>query len=158
MQLYCYTFQAERSLAFALGAPWNEFREYYQGEQRLAGVKRLRQRVQDILEHYQVTVTPITREEFGRNLPSFGLFRYLFGRWISNRKKYWSFSSQEISFAALTLNSLVNVLETSGRPDQEFLISLRMDLCSFRSMLEERCYGLAEIHHARWLEHFWQAD
>ncbi len=32
LRLYCYTFQAERSIAFALGAEWSGLREYYAGE------------------------------------------------------------------------------------------------------------------------------
>lgn len=156
VSLYCHIFQAERSVGFALGAPWPEFLEYYQGE-RIAGVKRLAAILNETVERHRIPLVPRSRQEMAKRAPAQSIFYLLFGRWINNRRSAWRFSSEIIAFMALNLQDLVSVLELVMRPDQDQLISLRMNLCYCRSVIEICCHGLDEIRRARELEHFWKA-
>jgi hypothetical protein len=157
LRLYCYTYQAERSVGFALGANWAEFLEYYSGE-RIGGLKQLSEEIQEVLARNGLNRAPVTREEAARVVPSVNLFRYLLGPSINRRRAYWSLCDTEIRFMSSRLNELVGVLSSDQRPAPDTLISLRMDLCLCRSAIEIHCYGLPEIRRAQHLEHFWQAD
>lgn len=157
VRLYCYTYQAERSIAFGLGAEWSELRQYYSGE-RMDALRSLSQQARQMTAHYPGVRVPENREEAWRGIRAVGLFQVLFGNWVSRRKRSWSFDIRGVSFMAATLAKLVQMQDLPTRPPQDELIALRMDLCSCRSMIEAQCYGLVEIKKARWLEHFWQAD
>jgi hypothetical protein len=157
IEMYAYTFQGERSIAFALGAPWDELRAFYQGE-RIAGLKSFNIAVHERLNRQQVKCLCLNRNQISLYPSPVRLHQYLFGKWVSRWKRQWSFPAEAICFMATALDSLVHHLESETRPDQNDLIALRMDLCTSRSIIEDRCYGLAELALARRLEHFWQAD
>jgi hypothetical protein len=157
LKLYSYTFQGERSIAFALGAPWPELLDYYRGR-RLEKLKRFTDYFLDQTLHQGIAGPPLRGKELARYAPSYGIFQYFFGKWVSQWKRRWPFYPQMICFMASALQSLVKTLETEARPDQQALIDLRIDLCLSRSAIEDRCYGLPALEVARRIEHFWQAD
>jgi hypothetical protein len=157
IQLYCFTLQGERSIAFALGAPWPELRAYYVGA-RVDALKRFTQRFGEWLARQGISYPTLRSSELGPAFPSVGLWQYLLGKWMANRKSQWTFAASAAWIMASALRSLVQVLDSEVRPDQELLISLRIDLCTSRTMIENRCYGLTELKRARRIEHFWQAD
>jgi hypothetical protein len=157
LTLYCYTLQGERSIAFSLGAPWSELRAFYSGE-RTAGLKRFVRCVDEKLNEFELQSPAPGRDELARFARSPGLFQHLIGRWVSRWKRRWTFPGPVFGFMASALHSLVNVLEAPTRPRLEDLITLRMDLCTSRSFVEDLCYGLAALRLARRIEHFWQAD
>jgi hypothetical protein len=157
IQLYCYTLQGERSIAFGLGTPWSELRAYYLGE-KMDALQRFTQHFAECLARQGVPFLALPRNEMGPYFPSVSLLQYFLGKWIANRKSQWTFPGPAGGFMAYALRSLVQALDSEIRPDQERLISLRIDLCTSRTMIENRCYGLRELLRARRIEHFWHAD
>jgi hypothetical protein len=157
LKLYCHTFQGERSIAFALGAPWPELRQYYLGE-RITALRTFTTSFNEMVVRWGCALALQGREKLGPYGQPVNLFQYVFGKWITKWQNQWSFSAQVVCFQASALNALVKVLDSDIRPGQEELISLRMDLCQSRSWIEDRCYGLAELTLARRIEHFWRAD
>lgn len=156
VRLYCYTFQGDRSVAFGLGAPWSELRDYYGGD-RLSGLLRL---LHDLREWSpspdQLALEPLRSQVFGKHRPP-GLFRVLFGKWLAPWRKTWTFTTRELTYMAAVLGELVRLLEQGQKPDLAKMYELRQELCACRSLIEDRCFGMPEIKRARWLEHFWQA-
>jgi hypothetical protein len=157
LRAYCFTVQGERSIAFALGAPWAELREYYYGE-KIVGLRLLVDDFMEILTFRGVQFPALGRNEVSPFWNTPGLWKCLFGKWVSRWKNHWSFPAEMLAFMAMALQSLARFLDSEARPGQEELISLRMDLCTSRSAIESRCFGLSEIQRARRIEHFWQAD
>lgn len=158
IRLYCYTMQGERSIAFSLGAPWPELREYYRGA-RLAALKEFVQCFHERLERHKIKVPTVNRNELGAFFSWLYPYQCLFSYWTSRWRRHWSISAPVVGFMASALDSLVHHLDSEIRPDQEVLISLRMDLCASRSLIQDfYCNGLDEINRARHIEHFWQAD
>jgi len=156
LRLYCYTHQAYRSVAFALGADWSEFLEFYRGE-RLEELNRLVADGYRLIDRLGLSRKSVPKAEVARTIRPLGIVRYFLGPYLASWKSHWQFSGEEFTFMVATLVALVSVLETGTRPSQEALISLRMDLCFCESVIQERCHGLAEINRASRLEHFWQA-
>jgi hypothetical protein len=166
LELYCRTYQAERSIHHVLGKDWSELLAYYQGD-RLDGLRSAAQRLGECLRRHGIPLLSDREKERQRAVPPrglvgeflmYGIYRPLFGRWLARWWKSWSFSDRELAFMALTWNDLVLVLETTARPAQDDLIALRMDLCACRSTIEDRCEGMVEIKRAGQIEHFWHAD
>jgi hypothetical protein len=155
--LYCHTLRGERSIAFSLGAPWSELRAYYLGK-RMDALRRFAQYFTEGLSGQGVHFPAPHRNEMGPYFASVSLLQSFLGKWIANRKSHWTFAPPASGFMASALMSLVEALDSETRPDQERLISLRIDLCTSRTMIENRCYGLRELTRARRIEHFWQAD
>lgn len=157
LELYCYSRQGERSIAFGLGADWSELREYYRGE-RSEGLRNLAVRMGRVLDQNGIRSRSWQREEADRHWPSLGLLQYLFGKLIVRWKTWWSFSEEELSLMAFSLHTLLQVLELPSKPDVEALVDLRMNLCLSNYIIEKRGHGLPDFDRARWLEHFYQAD
>ncbi|HXG09154.1 MAG TPA: hypothetical protein VNK04_05135 [Gemmataceae bacterium] len=165
LRLYCYSYQAERSIHYALGREWAELLNYYRGE-RFDGVRSVADYLNKLVARNGLEgLVRTAKERLPHAVPPgpvrelfVHLYRFLVGRWVARWQKRWSFSDQELCFMAATLNGLVRVLESATRPDPQDLISLRLDLCWCRSMIEDRCYGLLEIKRAREIEHYWQED
>jgi hypothetical protein len=154
IRLYCYVFQAERSIACGLGAPWQQLREYYSQARRVA-LDGLARNIAEKLASSGHRETGTTRDEVARETP--GIFHVLLGRALNRWKRTFRFPGSFAEFLARTLKKLLQTLDSAPPPGQNDLIALRMDLCCCRSILEATCAGLAEISGARRLEHFWQA-
>lgn len=156
LRLYCYTFQAERSIAFALGAEWSELREYYAGE-RAEGARAFFNELQQFVSTNGFFFPGQTLREVERTVRPVGLFRYFFGKWLARCKQGWFFSGRYLYYAAANLSSFLDLLSSPTRPEQQTLVALRMALCSSRSLIEMRCHGWEELARAMQVEHFWKA-
>ncbi len=156
--VYYYTLQAERSIDKVLGNDWSDFREYYRGE-RADAVQQIIDRLKDLLSRHGFPLTPPSEEELARSYPSLGLFQYLFGKVIARWKKRWSFPGHEVCSMTTNLVSVLQLLDAPTKPDNmEVLVPLRIRLCHCRSMIENRCYGLAVLQCRIRIEHLYQSD
>jgi hypothetical protein len=158
LRLFCTSCQGYRSVHRALQqGHWTAFQTYYSPEKREA-IRR------DIKWLVNLTflpcrdLPPLNADAMSRITPSLGLFRVLFGRWFSRRKRTWQFAVEEIRFLTSRLQHLLDLLDQPERPPAEELISLRIDLCNCSGIFEMHCYGLPELERARYIEHFDQTE
>jgi hypothetical protein len=84
-------------------------------------------------------------------------FLYLFRRVLNPFSTVWSFSKDELAFIYSVLDTVLRTLSSTARPDQEFLIDLRMRLYDCQWMIGNRMCGLRELDKATYVEHFCQA-
>jgi hypothetical protein len=156
LQMYCFTFQGERSIAFSLGAPWEEVRAFYLGR-RLALLEWFAAQVDTKMKILGLDRPALKRDELGPYWPEVGFFGCIFSWLMAPRKRHWSFDRQALVFMASALASLIRCLKSDIRPSQESLISLRIDLCMSRTMIEDRCPGWQYLGRVRQVEHFWKS-
>jgi hypothetical protein len=153
--LYCWCRQAERSIDFALtggSAQWTRFREYYDARKRdgmLSALEELRAFGVHLLE-------PPAHDKVAY-LSFWSFFPYLFRRMLNPFKTAWSFSKDELAFIYAVLDTVLRTLASSARPDQEFLIQLRLRLYDCQWIIGNRLCGLPELNKATYVEHFCQA-
>jgi hypothetical protein len=163
LELYCYSYQGERSIHFALGREWAELLDYYR-DARIDGLKSVAHRLNALISKYGLGTFVSRVQEPGSRKAAparelvVHLYRHSFGKWLGPWKSHWYFSDRELGFMAAALNDLVSMLESGSRPSQEEIVALRMDLCQSRSTIEDHCYAVPEIKRALDLEHFWSAD
>jgi hypothetical protein len=158
LRLFCVSCQGYRSVHRALqDDSWPAFQTYYTAEKRQA-VRRLSERLVNLTPSPCRDLPPPKGDELSRITPSVGLFRVLFGRRLSKRKRTWQFAVEEIRFLTSSLQRLLNLLEQPDRPPGEELIALQIDLCNCSGIFEMHCYGLPELERARYIEHFDQTE
>ena len=153
--LYFWCRQAERSLDFTLtggAAQWTRFTEYYDDRKRGGLVSALEQ-LRALGVHW---LKPPSNEKVAR-LSVWAPFLYLFRRVLNPFKRVWSFSDGELAFIYSALDTVLRTLSSMARPDQAFLIELRMRLYDCQWIIGNRMCGLRELDKATYVEHFCQA-
>ena len=154
LKAYCYSCQGYRSIHRALQQGyWSAFQAYYDLNRRNDLESLVRQLDDQTPPPYRNRIPP-SAAELARITPAPGLFRFLFARWLGKRKRSWPFMVQEIRYLSSTLGRLRSVLEESRAPPNSSLIALRNELCNCSGIVEMRCYGLAELDRAKYIEHF----
>jgi len=156
-KLYFYLFQAERSIDKVLGNHWPDFLVYYNSE-RVTAIQVVVNRLGDLLPRQETGSFSFNRQEITRGAPTLGIFKYFFGRRIARWKKGWSFPVRELCYMATSLKAVLQLLSRLTKPDLKCLVSLRMDLCSCRSIIEIRCRGLPVLDYGMRIEHLYQSD
>ena len=156
-ELYFYLLQAERSIDKVLGNHWPDFLNYYNSE-RVTAIREVIGRLGDLLRRQGTGSFAFNRQEITTGAPTLGIFKYFFGRRIGRWKKSWSFPARELCFAAASLNAVLQLLNCPAKPDLKCLVSLRMNLCSCRSIIEIRSPGLPVLDYGVRIEHLYQSD
>jgi hypothetical protein len=157
LKIDCYSREAERSVHRSLDAKWVEFQAYYRGT-KSDDLNSLTHFVAKLVGSDGTHYHSLNREEVWKFISQPGILRYLFGHWIANQKKSWSFPIPAISFVASTFKTLINVLDNDYKPASDQLISLRMDFGICEAPIENRCHGLKELELAQKIDHFHRTD
>jgi hypothetical protein len=153
LKLYSYMLQAERSLDKALGADWSDLPAFYSPD-RIEAIKQLVQTIRQRDIQCQSASLPRNRYHVFQGLRLPECMHLLLGKAIGERRKAWALPSLEVAFMAACLDAVVGLLGQTIKPDPNVLISLRMDLCVCRSIIEARCAGWTGIERAKNVEHF----
>lgn len=148
VRLYCFVHQAYRSVAFAVGADWAEFAQYYRGP-RLDGLKRLLADLGPVVTALDLPRTEVAQEAWS--------VVTLLARWSAAWSGSVYLTPKQVAFIGASLRRLIQFLESDVAPEYTARIELRMDLCFCEDLLLARCGGWPEVKKARRLEHFWQA-
>ena len=155
LALFCVLRQAERSVHYAHSSAgsWNEFIDYYD-DSKMANV------AESIRLLKAAGAASIDLEI--RRSPSEGVFMgILFGaarRLVNPYKSDWSFTAEEVSFFAATLERLTAVLASRVQPRNDDLVALRMHCHECHAVISRKLIGVPELERALWIEHFRQAD
>jgi hypothetical protein len=153
--LYCWCRQAERSIDFALtggSAQWSKFTEYYDDRKR-AGMASALEELKALGVHL---LNPPAHEKVAY-LSLWSPFLYLLKRMRNRSRAAWVFSKEELAFIYSVLDKFFRTLDSRAKPDQEFLIQLRMRLYDCQWIIGKHLCGLPELARAAYVEHFCQA-
>jgi hypothetical protein len=153
--LYCWCRQMERSIDFALtggAAQWIRFLEYYDDRKRKGMAKAL-----ESLRALGVHLLPPPIQNKVARLSRWSPLLYLWRRMINSFKTAWSFSNEELAFIYSGLETVLKTLDCRAKPDQEFLIQLRMRMYDCQWIISSHLCGLRELDRAAFVEHFCQA-
>lgn len=154
LTLFCYFRQAERSVHYALSCPsqWRQFVAYYD-ESRQAQITALL----GMLKDAGAVLDRVPKRQAVAPNGWLSMARSVAGFFLNSLKNSWSFSVDEVSFFAATLEELLKVLHLDEPLDKKKLTELRLDCFTCHYTIRQRLIGVPEIHRADTIEHFNQS-
>jgi hypothetical protein len=154
LTLFCHFRQAERSIHQVLSCPskWPQFVAYYDEPRQT----QIAAAIATLESSGAVQVMPPRRAALAENA-LLSMVRCTAGLLWNRLKHSWSFSAQEASFFAATLERVLGILHRGELPHQEEFIELRLDCFHCHHLIARKLIGIPELRKADSIEHFNQS-